>query len=143
MPALLSLLPLTTACTRARPEVAVAPAIDCPAPLEPYIRTALYLDRSNRNDPSGRLSDEEWQRFVDTVLLEHFPAGGTILANSGWWRRPNGTTGGGPGRTLVVLAPVAEAGAHRMAVRAVIAEIKTRYGLRSVLWEEGQACAAF
>ena len=117
--------------------------MNCPPPLEPYLRTSLYVDRSNRNDPSGRLTDDEWQRFVDSVLLRYFPAGGSIFANSGWWRRPNGTTGGGPGRTLVVLAPVADSVAHRESVRAVIAEYKTRYGIQSVLWEESHACVAF
>ena len=115
----------------------------CPPTLEPYLRTSLYMDRSNRNDPSGRLTDDEWQGFVDEILLRHFPAGGTIFLNSGWWRRPDGSTGGGPGRTLVVLSPVSEAESHRSAVGAVIAEVKARYGHRSVLWEEGRVCVTF
>ena len=140
-PALAALL--VTACASARPAPVPVTAEACAPPLEPYVRTALYVDRSNRNDSTGRLSDEEWQRFVDTVLLRYFPAGGTIFANGGWWRRPDGTTGGGPGRTILILAPLSEADAHRAAVRAVIAEYKARYGIRSVLWEEGRACAAF
>jgi hypothetical protein len=140
---LLLLMAGTLGCAQPAPAPVVPMALACPPPLEPYIRTALYVDRSNRNDPSGRLTDEEWQCFVDTVLLRHFPAGGTVFSNAGWWRRPDGTTGGGPGRTLVVLAPLTEATAHRAAVQTVIAEYKARYGVRSVLWEEGQTCAAF
>ncbi|MGI8782457.1 MAG: DUF3574 domain-containing protein [Acidobacteriota bacterium] len=120
-----------------------AAGLSCTAPLKPSLRTVLYMDRSNVNVTSGRLTDEEWQRFVDDVLLRYFPAGGTILANTGWWRRPDGSTGGGAGRMLVVLVPAAEAGSHRAAVQAVIAQIKQRYGHRFVLWEEDRVCVAF
>jgi hypothetical protein len=140
--ATMAALAAVAGCSRPRPD-RTTPMGPCVAPLEPYVRTSLYVDRSNRNDPSGRLTDEEWQRFVDTVLLRYFPAGGSMIANAGWWRRPDGSTGGGPGRTLVVLAPLADTLPHREAVQAVIAEYKRRYGVRSVLWEESRSCAAF
>lgn len=120
-----------------------APAMSCAAPLKPFLRAALYMDRSNRNAPSGRLTDEEWERFVDDVLVRHFPAGGTMFTNSGWWRRPDGSRTGGDGKTLVMLVRASEARSHRAAVQAVIDEIKKRYGHRSVLWEEDWVCAAF
>ena len=119
------------------------PTLSCTAPLEPHLRAALYMDRSNRNAPSGILTDEEWERFVDDVLVKHFPAGGTMFSNSGWWRRPDGSRSGGPGKTLVMLVRASEAGSHRAAVQAVIDEIKKRYRHRSVLWEEDWVCAAF
>ncbi len=120
-----------------------APVLSCAGPLQPYLRTSLYMDRSDPKAPSGRITNDEWQRFVDDTLLEHFPAGGTVFANTGWWRRPNGTTGGGVGMTLVVLAPGSEATLHRKAAQAVIEKFKKRYSQRSVLWEEDQVCAAF
>ena len=119
------------------------PTVACAAPLQPWIRTSLYTDKSNPKDPSRRISDEEWQRFVDAVLLPHFPTGGTIYENSGWWRRPNGSRGGGQGRTLVMLAPASQIQLHRAAVRAVIDSVKQRYSHQSVGWEEGWACVAF
>lgn len=115
----------------------------CKEPLQPYIRASLYMDRSDPKAPSRRISDEEWQGFVDDVLLRHFPAGGTIYANSGWWRRPDGTTGGGKGQTLVILAPASEGDSQAKAVKAVISEVKKRYSHRSVLWEQDQVCAMF
>lgn len=122
---------------------APAPAAACPGALQPYVRTSLYMDSSDPKARTGRITDREWQRFIDDTLLLHFPAGGTVFANSGWWRRPNGTTGGGVGMTLVVLAPVGEGTQHREAARAVIEKFKKRYSQQSVLWEESQVCAAF
>lgn len=120
-----------------------APALTCPEGLKPFLRTSLYTDRSNRNSPTGKLTDAEWQKFVDDVLIRHFPAGGTVYPNVGWWRRPNGSIGGGSGHTIVVLAPQAEIQVHREAVKEVIREIKTRHGHLSVGREESTVCAGF
>ncbi len=120
--------------TRAEFTPATAPALSCPAPLQPYLRTALF---------TGAIADTAWQRFVSEVLVQHFPAGGSVFENTGWWRRPNGTTYRNVGKTLVVLAPVTETESHRVAVRAVIAEIKQRFNHQSVGWEEGRLCAGF
>ena len=125
-----------------------SPGTSCTASLKPYLRTSLYMDRlymdpSKPNVPSREISEEEWQGFVNDVLLRHFPAGGTIYGNAGWWRRPDGGTDGGRGQTLVILAPVAEADSHSKAVKAVIGEVKKRYRHRSVLWVQEHVCAAF
>ena len=128
-------LMLTVSCVSARIERdprAVAAA--CAAPLQPYLRTALY---------TGAIADTGWQRFVSEVLVQHFPAGGSAFENTGWWRRPNGTLYRNVGKTLVVLAPATEADAHRTAVRAVIAEFKRRFNHQSVGWEEDRVCAGF
>lgn len=122
-------------CVSTRAEFAPPPpALSCPAPLQPYLRTALF---------TGAIADTAWQRFVSEVLVQHFPAGGSVFENTGWWRRPNGTTYRNVGKTLVVLAPVTETESHRVAVRAVIAEIKQRFNHQSVGWEEGRLCAGF
>lgn len=134
---------LMTACASRAAEVGGPNHISCDAPLQPHLRVDLYTDRSNRNAPSGRLTDDEWKRFVEEVLVKHFPDGGTVLENSGWWRRPNGTTFHGLGRTLIMLIPLNEVQSDRSAVRTVISEIKRRYGPSSVGWEEDWVCAAF
>jgi hypothetical protein len=120
-----------------------ATVTSCQEPLKPHLRTSLYMDRINLNSSSRWISDKEWRGFVDEVLQRHFPAGGTIYANSGWWRRPDGGRDGGKGQTLVILAAVSEGEAHAKAVKAVIGEVKTRYGHHSVLWEQDQVCATF
>lgn len=121
-------------CVQPRARVDAAPAPPCPSPLEPHVRTALY---------TGAIPDTAWQRFEREVLVHHFPAGGTVLDNTGWWRRPNGTMYRNTGKTLMVLAPITEIEAHHDAVRAVIATFKQRFNQRSVGWEEDRVCAGF
>lgn len=133
---------LGCALPRSRVE-AVAPERECTPPMEPYLRTSIYLDRSNTRDPQHPFSEAEWERFIDEVLIRYLPAGGTVFDNAGWWRRPSGSTFRGIGRTFVVLAPVADSSAHRTGVVAVVNEIKSRYGHRSVIREEARVCAVF
>lgn len=143
---LLAILVMVLAANASYPAVEPekkAPTLTCVEGLKPFLRTTLYTDRSNRNSPTGKLNDAEWQAFVDDVLLKHFRRGGTVYSNIGWWQRPNGTVGGGPGHTIVVLAPAEEVTARREAVKAVINEIKTRHGHLSVGWEESWVCAGF
>lgn len=115
-----------------------APAVElCPAQLRPYVRSTLYIGRSRYFEGDG------WQRFTDEVLVKHLPAGGSVIENAGWWRRPDGTTAAGEGRLLIVLAPLPDIAAHRAGVQAVIAEIKRVTGHLSVGWEEDRLCAGF
>lgn len=122
-------------CATARPApLPMAEPVTCSAPLQPYLRTALY---------TGAIADTAWRRFLSEVLIEHFPAGGSVFENTGWWRRPDGSMYRNVGKTLVVLAPVTQTEQHRAAVRAVIAAIKRRFNHRSVGWEEDRLCAGF
>lgn len=131
-------------CAPLRPGVAaVAPEQECTPPMTPYLHTNIYFDRSNTRDPLHPFSEAEWERFIDEVLVRHLPAGGTVFDNTGWWRRPNGTTFRGIGRTLVVLAPVADSSAHRAGAVAVVNAIKSQYGHRVVIREETRVCAVF
>jgi len=123
------------ACATTRPASLPAdPLLSCPAPLQPYLRTALY---------TGAVADSAWHQFLSEVLIQHFPVGGSVFENTGWWRRPDGTMYRNVGKTLVVLAPVTEIEQHRTAVRAVIAAFKQRFNHRSVGWEEDRVCAGF
>lgn len=110
----------------------------CPATLKQYLRTTLYVGTSRYFLGDG------WRRFTEEVLVKHLPAGGTVIENdSGWWRRPDGSTGMGGGRILIVLAPMTEIATHRAGIQAVIAEIKRVTGHLSVGWEEDHLCAGF
>lgn len=116
--------------------------IGCTASMTPYLRTSVHFDRSNTADPRNPYSPQEWEKFIDEVLIRFIPAGGSLYDNTGWWRRPNGTTFRGIGRTMVVWAPVADSTAHRAGVDSVVAQIKDRYRHRVVFREEERVCEA-
>lgn len=129
-------LAMVSGCASLRP--AGSDAGSCPANLRPYVRTTLYIGTSRY------FANDGWRRFTEEVLVRHLPAGGSVIENeSGWWRRPDGSTGMGGGRLLIVLAPMSEITTHRTGIQAVIAEIKRVTGHLSVGWEEDQLCAAF
>jgi hypothetical protein len=140
---LLTILPLLAAagCARAKPPSRAEPIVPkCAAPMIPHLRTQVYFDRSNTADPLNPYAPAEWDRFVKEVLIRFLPAGGNLYDNTGWWRRPNGTTFRGIGRTLQVWAPVSDSTSHRAAVDSVIVQIKERYKHRVVFREEEVVC---
>jgi len=140
---LLALLPLLGAagCARAERSGNARPIpLTCSAPMIPHLRTQVYFDRSNTADPLNPYAPAEWDKFVNEVLIRVLPAGGNLYDNAGWWRRPNGTTFRGVGRTLQVWAPVSDSTPHRAAVDSVIVQIKERYRHRVVFREEELVC---
>lgn len=115
-----------------------ADAGSCPANLRQYVRTTLYIGNSRY------FANDGWKRFTEEVLVKHLPGGGSVIENeSGWWRRPDGSTAMGGGRLLIVLAPMSEITTHRTGIQEVIAEIKRVTGHLAVGWEEDHLCAAF
>ena len=138
------LLGSTIACARQPRDLRAVPVpTSCTAPLTRYLRSSVYLDRSNTRDPLRPYSETEWERFIDEVLIKHLPDGGTVFDNTGWWRRPDGTTFRGTGRTLIVLAAEKDSLSHRAGVLSVVDAIKQRYGHRLVIYEEASVCALF
>jgi hypothetical protein len=129
---------LASCASTSRYTKVTGPAESCPATLVAYVRTTLYLGTSRYFIGDG------WKRFTEEVLVKHLPAGGTVVeTESGWWRRPDGSTAMGGGRMLIVLAPMTEIAIHRTGIQAVIAEIKRVTGHLSVGWEEAHVCAGF
>lgn len=111
--------------------------------MTPHLRTQVYFDRSNATEPPyNTYSPAEWDKFVTEVLIRFLPAGGNLYDNTGWWRRPNGTTFRGIGRTMQVWAPVSDSLSHRVGVDSVIAHIKQRYKHQVVFREEERVCEA-
>ncbi len=138
--AIVALSPLLATCASTPRSVSTdTPPWVCPAPLEPYLRAALYM---SGRDADG-LTDERWEQLVNEVLIRHFPNGATVLETTGWWQRSAGRAGTSAGRTIVILHPLAERDSFVEALEMAITEIKERFNHRSVLWEEARVCATF
>lgn len=138
------LLLAAAGCSAARPKSHAGPVpLNCATPMTPYVRTTVYFDRSNTRDVFNPYSESEWERFINEVLIRFIPGGGSLFDNTGWWRRPNGTTFRGIGRTMLVSAPAPDSTPHRAGVDSVIAHIKQRYGHRLVIREEELICADY
>jgi hypothetical protein len=137
-----SLLATVGGCSRPTAQRGPLP-VTCAPPMTPHLRTQVYFDRANATAPPyNTYSPAEWDKFVTEVLIRFIPAGGNLYDNTGWWRRPNGTTFRGIGRTMQVWAPVADSMSHRAAVDSVISQIKQRYKHRVVFREEERVCEA-
>lgn len=120
-----------------------ADAIGCMPPLTPHARHVLYFGLSSPLVPGRVITDDIWRTFAAEVLTQNFPAGMTVLDSYGEWRRGDGTHYGEPTKVVIHLASMENDSTAVMAVQAVIAEAKRRFGYRSVLWERSAACVAF
>ena len=113
LPAVAALLLLTAACA-GHPQ-GPAPAAACPAGDTAMVQATLFfgLDR-----PGGapQITPREFDRFVDEVVSPTFPDGFTIQQAEGGWRdTETGATIREPSRTILILAPAADAAPlHRL-----------------------------
>jgi hypothetical protein len=65
-----------------------ASATPCESGDETLERTVLYF---GRNVPGGdTVRDEDWRRFVDSVVTPRFPKGLTVTDAAGHWRNDAG-----------------------------------------------------
>lgn len=146
MPLLLTLLaapacaPAVTPSADPTPAAApVATAIRCEPGDTAMVRDVIYFGR-NRPD-GGRVSDVEWEAYLDSVVTPRFPAGFTIVEAEGHWRGESGVVERERTEVLTLLHPGDEA--SREAVRALTGEYVRRFHQEAVLRERLAACARF
>lgn len=87
----------------------------------------------------GAVNAGEWQQFVDQEVTPRFPAGFTVLATTGQWRRPDGTIARETGHELlIILGRSAVADKKLDEIRAAY---KRRFMQDSVLLAQAPDCA--
>lgn len=122
----------------ALPPQASVPATACIDGTRPMVRDTLYLGRSR---PGGRIGADDWQRFVDDVVVPRFPDGFTLVSAEGYWRAGDGAIASEPSTLLIVLHDgdvAATAG-----IAEIAADYKRRFKQEAVLRERGPTCAGF
>ncbi|WP_372071816.1 DUF3574 domain-containing protein [Tistrella mobilis] len=125
LPAVAALLLLTAACA-GHPQGPAPGAPACPAGDTAMVQATLFfgLDR-----PGGapQITPREFDRFVDEVVSPTFPDGFTIQQAEGGWRdTETGATIREPSRTILILAPAADA-AEASALRDRIDRVRSAY----------------
>jgi hypothetical protein len=81
-------------CTSAQP-------LSCAAGTSPMTRYDLFLGQNIGT--MGRVSDEEWRRFLTEEVTPRYPDGFTVLDAAGQWRDPMGRIIVEDSRNLVVI----------------------------------------
>ncbi len=122
---------LLSACAAAIPA--------CPAGLTPMVRAELFF--GDGLPGGGTVSEAEWQEFVDREVTPRFPAGFTVLATFGQWKRVAGSIAREHGHDLVIVFTQSAAEARR--INDVRSAYEHRFQQESVLLAEAPVCADF
>lgn len=131
----LLLVPILASCAATG-----APSSACPAGSDGMTVAELYFGR-NIGDRVG-VSDEAWQRFVDTEVTPRFPAGLSVLDADGQWRdSATGRVVREPSKVLVLALPDAAAASPDLA--AIADAYKAAFGQQAVMTVTRPACVSF
>ena len=116
---------------------ALAPGVGA----EPWIRTELYFGTTL---PDGtRMSDEQWQGFLDDEITPRFPAGLTVLEGYGQFLDSEGVIGEEDSIVLILFYP-ADGGASSAAIEEIRDAYEIEFEQESVLRvDEEPVCVSF
>jgi hypothetical protein len=99
----------------------------------------LYFGRSIPG--GGSVSDQDWDRFVDEIVVPAFPDGHTVWRADGAWRDPGGRIT--REATFVLELVHDDAPGHDAAIEAIIAAYKSRFHQQSVMWARSAVSVRF
>jgi hypothetical protein len=105
---------------------------------DPFVRTELFFGLSR---PGGRISQRQFDRFVDDKITPRFPDGLTLLSGRGQFRLDDGDIVEEGSKVLVLLH---EGGDSRSAdIDAIRAEYVDQFDQQSVLRTDATSCVGF
>jgi hypothetical protein len=114
------------------------PACGAELPGDPFVRTELFFGLSR---PGGRISQRQFDRFVDDKVTPRFPDGLTLLSGRGQFRLDDRDIVEEGSKVLVLLH---EGGADRSAaIDAIRAEYVDQFDQQSVLRTDTTSCVGF
>ncbi len=103
-----------------------------------WIRTELYFGLSK---PSGRVTEAEFNNFVDSAVTPRFPDGLTLLRARGQFRDATGQVVEEGSRLLILLYPFSRTSSR--AVDAIREDYKLTFQQQSVLRVDEKSCISF
>lgn len=105
----------------------------------PIVRTELFFGRDRVNAPE--VSDEEWARFVDTVITPLFKDGLTVVDVDGQYLATNGALIKERSKLVVLLHEGRAEDSSR--IEQIRDGYRKQFAQESVLRVDAGACAAF
>ena len=114
-------------------------APSCAPGTSPMTKYELFLGQNIGT--TGRVSDEEWRRFLTEEVTPRYPDGFTVLDAAGQWRDPMGRVISEESRNLVVI--VRDPATELPKITAIRDTYKTRFNQDAVLFVQSQICAGF
>jgi Protein of unknown function (DUF3574) len=102
-------------------------------------RTELFF---GRNSPQGTVSEQDFQRFLDTEVTPRFPEGLTVIDARGQFRSSASGAVEQEASKLLVLLYRADR-RSRLQVEAIRSRYKTLFAQQSVLRVDSVVCAGF
>jgi hypothetical protein len=111
----------------------------CAPGTGPMTKYELFLGQNIGT--TGRVSDDEWRRFLTEEVTPRYPDGFTVLNAAGQWRDPMGNVIEEDSRNLVVI--VRDPQAELPKITAIRDTYKTRFRQDAVLFVQSEICAGF
>ena len=110
---------------------------ECGRAERPAVSELVFLGAAK---PSGTVTGAEWADFLETSVTPRFPQGLTVWQASGQWK----SSGGAPVREPSLVLNIVHAGDEPSdaAVRAIIAEYKSRFAQEAVLRVRSRSCVS-
>ena len=120
---------------------ATAPsAYNCRAHEQPAIVDSLYFGTAMPSG-SGRVSADDWQRFLADVITPRFPEGLTAWAAAGQWRSDSGELHKEDSYVLHVVHKDEQK--YEVAVHEIVTDYKARFRQEAILRVRTFTCMSF
>ena len=119
-------------------------AESAPAPTRgtPYVETQLFFG-TERPDGGPAVTDRQFMAFVDKEVTPDFPNGLTVQNGRGQWRDTNGRVEKERSYELILLYPVATAGANDRRIEEVRRAYEKAFGQEAVARVDDRTRADF
>ena len=104
-----------------------------------FLRTELYFGLSRNNGPD--ITEEEFQRFIDTKVTPRFPDGLTLINAKGQFKDSTGTIIQEGSKLLILLYPFNKESNQN--VEKIRTDYKDDFQQESVLRVDEQSCVSF
>jgi Protein of unknown function (DUF3574) len=117
---------------------ATTPEPSCPQGQRAAVQELVYF---GTDTPTGRVTPDEWTRFLRDTVTPKFPDGLTAWQASGQWRSASGAIVQEPSYVLSLVHPPGST--SEQAIAELIAAYKAQFRQEAVLRVTAHACISF